>query len=246
MEASHVAGGQADSSEAVEVDREECIVCGACINGCAGKARALVGRCMTVSDVMEEILAGQICEGKTRGGVTFSGGEPFMQSWFLKSLLKECKNQGISTAVDTSGYVPWEVIDPLRPWIDLFLFDLKFMDCERHEKFTGLPNQLILENMRLLSETRQPLVLRVPVIPDINDDCENHTAIAEFAASLPHLNGVELVLYQKVAREKYERLGKPYRDVSHSVISGDAVCELAQIYQDHGLNIWESPICPAD
>ncbi len=177
-----------DSGTRPAIDREVCIVCGACIGGCQGKGRELVGRRMSVPEVMAQIEA-----GAQPGGVTFSGGEPLLQSAFLADLLRACKARGIHTVVDTSGYAPWEIIDRLRADVDLFLFDLKLMDEERHRAFTGLPNTVILENARSLSHSGQRLILRVRVIPGINNDKQNLLAIARFAAALPNLEGVEIV-----------------------------------------------------
>ena len=206
-----------DGSVRYTVDRDICIVCGSCIGSCQGEARELVGKRMTVTEVMQPVESDLALYKQSAGGVTFSGGEPFMQAAFLGELLKACKQLGIHTAVDTSGYTPWEVIDRVRADIDLFLFDLKMMDEERHREFTGLSNTVILQNLKALSTHGHPIVLRVPLIPQVNDDPANLQAIAEFAASLPHLEYVDLIPFQQTAVEKFERLGKPYRSAGADV-----------------------------
>lgn len=237
MDAAQVDEPVGDGRNHYSVNREVCIVCGTCIDGCEGYARELVGRQMTVNEVMQEIEQ-NLPEIKTgNGGVTFGGGEPLMQSHFLGDLLKACKASGIHTAVDTSGYTPWLVIDRVRADVDLFLYDLKFIDSDRHRQFTGLPNEIILENLRRLSALGQRIILRIPVIPGINDDAENLTAIVDFASILPHLQGIELLPYRHSAREKYERLGKPYHLTGNEPSPDAGLHQLIEKLHLHGLPV---------
>jgi pyruvate formate lyase activating enzyme len=144
------------------------------------------------------------------GGVTFSGGEPLMQPGFLSALLQACRKQEIHTAVDTSGFANWNVFEQIRGDVDLFLYDLKHMDSFHHREVTGVPNELILSNLRSLSERGHKIVVRVPLVPGINDDEKNLMESGKFLASLPNLEGVELMGYHDIAQAKYEALGREY------------------------------------
>lgn len=204
----------AESRSHYTINRDVCIVCGTCIDGCEGAARKLVGSLMTVPEVMQQLETAQ-------AGVIFGGGEPLMQGQFLGELLKACKQLGIPTTIDTTGYAPWLVIDRVRKDVDSFLFDLKFIDSERHRQYTGLPNEVILENLRRLSGLGQRIILRIPVVPGFNDDAGNLQAIVDFASTLPHLESIELLPYRHSSRGKYAELGKTYR-LPDSDLSPDA------------------------
>lgn len=227
--------GMKENDSHYTIDREICIVCGACVSGCAGQAREIVGKCMSVSEVMEHIIPDVPLFKKSGGGVTFSGGEPLMQINFLDQLLKACKDLDIHTTVDTSGYIPWEFLDRVRSRIDLFHFDLKLMDEKRHVQFTGLPNGIILRNLETLSQFGHKIILHVPVIPGITDDAENLSAIILFASRLPHLEGVALIPYRQMAKEKYVSLGRPYQPASQSFSNGKRLSEIVSQFQAGGL-----------
>jgi len=245
MEAACENGCTEDEIKRYAVERERCIVCGECITNCAGEARKLIGKRMSIDDVMQQISDQEPAAPDMPRGVILSGGEPLIQNRFVEELLKTCKAENIYTVLDTSGYVPWEVIERVLPWVDLFRFDLKFMDSYKHWEFTGLPNEQILENIKKLSESKHPLILRVPIIPDINDDAENQKAIAAFAASLPNLNGVEIIPYQQIPKYRYERLGKPYRHTINEDETSEAIDHFVQMFQDQGLSAWVSPVLVA-
>ena len=120
---------------------------------------------------------------ESHGGVTFSGGEPLLQREFLGELLAACKARELHTAVDTSGFATWDTLDRIRPLTDLFLYDLKLIDDERHREFTGVTNQPILRNLRDLSALGHTIVIRIPIVPGINDDNESIQQLADFIAS---------------------------------------------------------------
>jgi pyruvate formate lyase activating enzyme len=213
------------------IEQDYCVVCGACISQCQGHAREVIGRRLTVGEVMQQIEQERPFFSEPGGGVTFSGGEPFLQSDFLGALLRACRQAGIHTAVDTCGYIPWEFIDRVRGLVDLFLYDLKFMDEGRHVAFTGLSNKLILENLRALSARGHSIILRVPLILGINDDEANLTAIAVFAASLPALERVELLPYRQSADERFERLG-----LSSHFSAAETYAGLVALFRQQGLS----------
>jgi pyruvate formate lyase activating enzyme len=191
-------------------DLEMCQLCGTCLESCYSDARQMVGREMTVSQVMAEIRKDIPFYDESSGGVTFSGGEPLMQNEFLGALLRVCKVEGLHTTVDTCGSVPWSVIDDMRENVDLFLYDLKALDEEIHLKYTGVSNQRILENLVKLSERKQRVRVRAPLIPGINDSLDDLRRLGDFIAGLPNPVEVELLPYHTVGVEKYRRLGRNY------------------------------------
>lgn len=199
------------AGEGMITDRRLCTVCGTCVDTCAAEAREVVGRRVTAAEVMREIERDRPFFEESGGGVTFSGGEPLAQRAFLQHLLQACKAQDLHTAVDTSGYAPWPVFESIRADTDLFLYDLKMIDDERHRRYTGVSNGLILSNLQALSALGHRIIVRVPIIPGINDDPENIGMTAAFCASLPGLERVDLLPYHPSAQGKYERLALPYR-----------------------------------
>jgi pyruvate formate lyase activating enzyme len=224
-----------ENKTAIVIDRDVCIACGACLEACPGNARALTGTQMTVAEVMRQIEAGRDNYMQSGGGVTFGGGEPLIQNQFLEELLHQCRQSGISTAVSTSAYAPWEIIDRLRSEIDLFLCEIKFIDDARHTHFTGLSNELILENLKRLDHLGHPIILRVPLIPGTNDDEINLRAIARFASELHCLQGVELLFYRQIAEDRFVRLGKPYLVKENHLFSEEQVHNTIRIFEEFGL-----------
>jgi pyruvate formate lyase activating enzyme len=198
-------------NDSFEINRLLCTLCGACVEECYAEARELVGKRMTVAEVLEEIERDRPFYEQSGGGVTFSGGEPLFQPTFLAALLKACRSQGIHTALDTCGYASWETLNRIRQDVDLFLYDLKLIDEQRHRQFTGVSNQLILENLRRLSALGQAILVRFPLIPYINDDEINLRQMVEFLSSLPQKTPVDLLPYHASALHKYHGLGVEYR-----------------------------------
>ncbi len=221
----------------VVTDRELCIQCGVCAQSCYADAREVIGREMTVGEVMAEIERDLSFYDESGGGVTFSGGDPLVQRDFLLALLRACKQQEIHTAVDTSGSFSWPVLERLRPYVDLFLYDLKSMDDRRHQEVTGVSNRLILENLKKLSQQGQPIIIRVAIVPGINDDEENIRRTAEFAAALPYLQGVSLLPYHDTAVHKYANLERAYAIPQIRPPSAARMAEIAGIFRGYGLDV---------
>jgi len=194
--------------DGVATDSEACSLCGACVEVCYAEAREMVGRQVTVSEVLAEVEQDIAFYDQSGGGVTFSGGEPLLQPEFLLLLLRACKEREIHTAVDTCGHSDWQPLDDIREYVDVFLYDLKLIDDEKHRLFTGVSNQPSLRNLQALSQQGENIILRVPVVPSVNDDEENLRATAELAAALPSLTRVDLLPYHDTASHKYRRLGR--------------------------------------
>jgi len=138
-----VHGAISMNGQGAVTDRDLCVQCGVCTETCYAEAREVVGHEMNVADVLKEIEADTSFYDESGGGVTFSGGDPLLQQDFLLGMLKACKEKEIHTAVDTSGAFPWAYFDKIRPFVDLFLYDIKFMDDDRHRELTGSSNRRI-------------------------------------------------------------------------------------------------------
>lgn len=197
------------TAEGIITDAVLCQLCGTCAAVCPTKAIELSGNLMTVEQIMNEIEKERVFFEQSGGGVTFSGGEPMLHTDFLVSLLDECRERGIHTAVDTAGLVNTDILLEVAKRTDLFLYDLKMMDSERHSKWTGVPNGKILENLRILAESGAGINIRIPLIGGVNDNEENITETARFIASLPGKKiAVNLLPYHKIAQAKYQKLGR--------------------------------------
>jgi pyruvate formate lyase activating enzyme len=221
----------------VSTDGQKCTLCGACVKACYAQARQIAGRETTVAQVMAEIEQDIAFYDESGGGVTFSGGEPLLQQGFLLALLVACKAKEIHTAVDTCGFAPWQTLNNIREHVDLFLYDLKLIDDARHQKFTGVSNELILENLQALSQRGHNIVLRVPIVPGINDDDENIRQTGTFAAALPCVERVDLLPYHHAGTAKYERLNKVYELPEIRPPSDERMAGIARILKEFGLPV---------
>lgn len=195
-------------------DRVRCTRCGACVEVCYAESLRLAGRRATLSETLCEVLADRPFYETSGGGVTLSGGEPFFQPAFTRALLTACKAEGLHTAIETSACCPWEVMEAVLPVTDLWMVDIKHLDAEKHRQVTGVSNRQILENICRLAETDRPLILRVPVVPGVNDTPAEIGAMAEFVQmlNLRRTRGaspisLELLPFHRLAGEKYRSLG---------------------------------------
>ena len=194
----------------IVANRDVCIACSTCADNCYSEASEIIGQMYSVDEVMTEILKDAVFYELSGGGVTFSGGEPTMQGDFLKALVMECKEAGLHVAVDTCGQVKWDYLEEINPYVDLYLYDLKSMDPVKHKELTGVGLDLILENLKKLNESGKEIWVRCPVIPTINDDEDNLTAVANFVQPLKNVTQVTLLPYHPSAKAKYENLGREY------------------------------------
>ncbi len=189
-------------------DRTLCDGSGRCVEVCPNQARTLMGRAITAGEAFDEASADAIFFSESGGGITLSGGEPLQQPRFSRSLLELCREQGIHTAVDTSGHAPWPVVRELIERANLVLYDIKHMDPAAHLNATGVSNKLILENaVRIYRDLPIPMRIRVPVVPGMNDSIENIEATARFVAQ--ELGGsapMHLIPYHRLGASKYELL----------------------------------------
>ncbi len=200
-----------DASEPPKVvtDRKKCTVCGECAAVCPVAAREIAGKEVTSNWVMEQILKDRMFYEQSGGGATFSGGEPLMQPEFLRELLIRCKDEDIGTAVDTSGCAPWEVVEQVAPLTDIFLYDVKMVDPEKHVKYTGTSNKTILDNLVRLCRIHESIIARIPIVPGVNDDDKNIQDTGRFLAGL-NIRQVNILPYHNMGSDKYTRLGMAY------------------------------------
>ncbi|MDD5015406.1 MAG: glycyl-radical enzyme activating protein [Atribacterota bacterium] len=217
-------------------EKEKCILCGKCIEKCPALAREMIGKKITAEEVIKEIEKDLVFYEESDGGVTFSGGEPLGQSEFLEVLLNACREKKIHTAVDTSGYISWGILNKISPKVDLFLYDLKIMDSERHKKYTGVSNELILENLKKLSSVHHNIFIRFPVIPGINDDDQNLKEMGEFLSSLK-IAQVNILPYHYIGIDKYKRLGMTYQLAATQPPSEEKLSEISAALSKFNLNV---------
>lgn len=196
-------------------DRDCCTVCGHCVETCFPGGLSLIGKTMSVDEVLLDVLPDAAFYQSSGGGVTFSGGEPVLQTDFLHDLLVRCHSHGIHTAIETAGYYPWDRLERVLPHVDLVMMDIKHMDSAQHKAATGAPNELILANARHLAATPVPILFRVPVIPTVNDSPDAILAIAQFVRRLSEQRGaripLELLQFHRLAENKYASLGRSYQ-----------------------------------
>ena len=218
------------------VDPLKCNLSGACVEACYAEARQIAGHRMTAADVMAEIERDISFYESSAGGVTFSGGEPLLQPDFLFALLQACRHAEIHAALDTSGFAKWETLDRVRSIVDLFLYDVKLMDPVKHRKYTLVFNTRILDNLRRLAGLGHRIIIRMPVIPGINDDAENLRATGALAAELG-ISRIDLLPYHAAATGKYERLHRTYRLPGLQTPSDEHLGEIARVLEGYGLQV---------
>lgn len=196
--------------EGIETDSSLCKLCGICAEVCPAEAREFIGQTIETAHLVQIIEKDVPFFDESCGGVTFSGGEPLLQAAFLLHLLDACGRRGIHRTVDTSGYADTTTIMAVAEKTDLFLFDLKVMDREKHERFTGVSNEKILSNLTLLAKKGANISIRIPLIPGINDDERNIEQTAAFVEKLPNIHAIHILPYHDAARNKYEKLDMDY------------------------------------
>ncbi|UCH92152.1 MAG: glycyl-radical enzyme activating protein [Candidatus Aminicenantes bacterium] len=170
--------------------------------------KEIIGEKRSVDEVMREIDKEVVFYDESKGGVTFSGGEPLVQPKFLQALLQECRKRDIHTTLDTTGYVSPRIFKSIIDKVDLFLYDLKIMDEQTHIRYTGVSNRPVIENLRILSKKGKKVIIRFPVIPGITDTKENIKKLGTFVASLKNIDEIDLLPYHRTAEGKYRHLKK--------------------------------------
>jgi len=207
-----------------------CELCGACALYCPSHAREICGREYTLEEIFGEVKKDKIFYESSGGGVTFSGGECMLQIEFLFEILKKCKENGIHTAVDTAGCVPYAYFEKILPYTDLFLYDFKCFDSERHKRYTGVGNELILENLAKLLQSGNSVWIRIPIVPTVNDSVEEMRKIKSFLDLHGTPEKIELLPYHAMGEHKYAAIGKDAQ--VFSAPSSDHMETLRRVLED--------------
>lgn len=197
--------------------------------------KVIIGRDVTVAEMLAEIEKDRAYYRRSGGGVTLSGGESLCQPEFGSALLHACKENGINTAMESTAFAKYETIQQFLPYLDLYLLDIKHMNSEKHQAYTTRPNELILENARRLAKDAKELIIRVPVIPTFNDTPEEIRAIAEFTASLGTVKELHLLPYHRLGQDKYTGLGRDYTLRDLTPPTAEHMEKLLQVVESVGL-----------
>lgn len=221
----------------IRTDREKCRRCFACVQCCPHNARDVYGEEMSPAEVADIVLRDRRYYEKSGGGVTFSGGEPLSQAAFVLETAKLLKAQGIHTAIETSCYGSSESLLSLLPYIDYFMADIKAMDEETHQTYTGVSVEPILRHIKLLSEHGADVLIRIPVVPGCNDTADNMTRTARFLWDNTRFRQVELLKMHKLAAHKYNSLGLPYPAADILEPSEEHILQLADCLAAAGLTV---------
>ena len=192
------------------LDRQRCRICGACAGTCPSEALKMIGRTATVSEILAVVMRDDPFYRTSGGGVTLSGGEPLYQYEFSVALLRAFKDNALHTAVETSGYSPWEKLAGFALHTDLFLYDIKVVDAQKHGRLCHADNTVILANARKLVETGAHVIFRTPIVPGMNDTRDDLRLLAEFILSLHGEQEIELMPYHSIGSGKYDALGMLY------------------------------------
>jgi len=229
---------QSDGSTYHKIIRSRCDRCMLCLEACLYEALQIVGKPMSVEEILEEVWRDKPFYDNSGGGMTLSGGEPAAHPEFTQSLLRQAKGMGLHTCLDTNGFCEWAVLEQMARYTDIVLFDLKHLDPEIHCRKTGVDNAPILKNLALLAKTGREIWVRIPVVPDFNDAIGFHTRAAEFLSALPgRIARVDLLPFHNWCQDKYGWLGLEW-DLREVDSLDPVFLEIpAEIYRERGLAV---------
>lgn len=219
------------------INWEYCNHCFRCVKACPTKAMDLIGFEITVSEVFEVIMKSESFYRHSNGGITVTGGEPIEQWEFVRELFSRCRQEGIHTALDTCGYGPWDHFEAVLEFTDLVMYDVKVMDPEKHKLFTGVSNELILDNLGKLSKTGIPFSIRIPIVPGYTDQLENIENIGYLVKDMEHLTAVELLPYHRLGESKHLWLKGNYPLAGIKVPSESNINALRSVLEKMQINV---------
>jgi pyruvate formate lyase activating enzyme len=229
-------GALSRNGTGIVTDAARCETHGSCAEVCPAEARRLIGRRVTVAELLAEIEQDRTFYEQSRGGVTFSGGEPLLQWKFLVDVLTACGKRGIHRTVDTSGHCEPAVLDRVAAETDLFLYDIKLMDPALHRRLTGVPLEPILANLSRLLAAGASVRIRIPLIPGVTSD-DSIGRTAALLAALPAIEGVNLLPFHRSARDKHRKFGMPWLLTSDEDITQDRIDAWADRMADRGFQV---------
>jgi pyruvate formate lyase activating enzyme len=217
------------------IDRQKCDQCLLCVQSCIYGSLNQCGQYRTVKEVLDEVLQDKIFYKNSGGGVTISGGEPLSQSKFVGDLLASCKKDGLHTALETSGHASWKEMEKVLGFVDLILFDIKHLDSAKHQKTTGIKNNILLENLQKAAATNH-IWLRVPLIDGFNDSTEHIKKIAALGRDIG-AQKISLLAYHEGGKSKCEQLGVPYGFTAGKTPDEKHIHKLKKIIEKTGLAV---------
>jgi pyruvate formate lyase activating enzyme len=226
-----------DAAGAVVIDRKVCDLCGKCAEACLYDAMQMVGRETSVEDVLAEIEKDRVFYEQSGGGVTLSGGDPFVQAAFAEALLDGCRSRGIRTAVDTAGFSKNDVLDRLASKTDLILYDLKCMDDARHKELTGVSNVSIIDNLKRLAAGRTEVWVRIPLVAGVNVDDDNIRRTIAFLSSLKTIRRVGILPYHSGGLEKARRIGRENNFRKFETPSEERIAAIEAAFREAGFEV---------
>ncbi len=225
-----------DIKDAISIAEDRCTLCGDCIKACSTGALEIIGKEYEVGELVKEILKDELFF-ENGGGVTISGGEPFVQYEFLLALLKRLKEEKLHIALDTTGYSKEEELIETIQYVSLFLYDLKLMDSKKHKRYTGVENEMILNNLEALDKNSAKIAIRIPIIPTINDDNKNIKETAEFLSKLNNIDSVDLLPFHNMMADKYKRLKIPFLVGNIKKPTDEKMNDLKDFFKSYGFKV---------
>ena len=202
------------------------------LDGKEFKKEKTVGYEIGTEELFQTIEKDRIFFDESKGGVTFSGGEPFMQAEFLTEITKVCRDNDIHTSIDTTGFTSKKNLERLASIADLFLYDLKIIDSQKHKKYAGVPSETIIENLKWLDQKNKNVTLRFPVIPNITNTDENINEIKNFIKTLKNIHKIDILPFHNISKGKYDRFNKTYKMGETSTISEKEMDNLKKEFEE--------------
>ena len=221
----------------LKIVRKNCIGCGICANACPTNALKVSGKQYSVDELLKEIEKDNTFYLVSEGGVTVSGGECTVQAEFLLSFLKKCKQRYLHVTLDTCGFVKWRTFKKIVEYVDLVLFDVKIVNEEKHIKYIGKSNKLILENLLKLSKIGVPIIIRIPLIPRFNDSEQEINAIADLVLKLNNIKEVDVLPYHRLGESKYPKLNRKYKMRGVKPPGDECLGKIKNWFKNYGIKI---------
>jgi pyruvate formate lyase activating enzyme len=229
------------TSDGLKIDREKCVVCGDCEEVCPTGAVKVMGKSWNSKDLVQELLRDKVFFETSKGGVTLSGGEATFQGKFATEIAEGLQAEGVHVALDTCGYCGEKVLKDILQHVDMVLYDLNTMHPNKHEQYTGVPLETVLNNARILAESKKPIWIRTPIIPEHTDDEENIRAIARFILeNMPTVERYDLLAFNRMCIDKYALFDLEYPLKDYDLVTEETMERLAQVARDEGLSnvVW--------